>query len=168
MMSIKIDCFTVLALKQLLIQYTYRQASITIRINVGQQPKWRGVIKANFCVLHFSLNHGILNRMGLCFKKLDFFLFLDPNPLLEMCNVFFNPFPYIRFQTFIWLEEWWNAGLKVPNKAKVRNPFIPNLRREGIEPSISSGKLNHISGKLTISHDIEFKEEKDWHTLFFL
>ena len=36
------NCYTVLALNQLLIQYTYRQASINIRINVVQQQRWGG------------------------------------------------------------------------------------------------------------------------------
>ena len=70
----------------------YRQASINIRINVGQQQNWwwwGGVHKAKKNLLHFSLNHGIFSRMALFLEKLDFFLFLDPlPPLLENSNFF--------------------------------------------------------------------------------
>ena len=50
------NCYTVLALNQLFIQYTYRQASINIRINVGQHQKWgqgRGGAKAKFFFITF-------------------------------------------------------------------------------------------------------------------
>ena len=36
------NCYNVMALKQLLIQCTYRQTSISIRINVGQEQNWEG------------------------------------------------------------------------------------------------------------------------------
>ena len=59
----------------------YRQASMNIRINVGQQQNWLvegGCIRQKN-VLHFSLNHGILSRMALFLEK------------LEYSNFFFNP-----------------------------------------------------------------------------
>ena len=78
----------------------YRQASMNIRINVGQQQNWwwwwwwggGGVHKGKNFLLHFSLNHGILSRMALFLEKLDFFYFQTPYPsppLLENSNFFF-------------------------------------------------------------------------------
>ena len=66
------NCCIVLPLNQLHIQYTYRQASINVRVNVGQQQ-----------------NHGVLHRMVLFLEKLDFF-FGPSRPLLEMSNFCLN------------------------------------------------------------------------------
>ena len=71
----------------------YRQASMNISINVGQQQNWQGggVHRAKKILLHFSLNHGILSKMALFLEELEFFfLFSDPLPrLLENSNFFF-------------------------------------------------------------------------------
>ena len=48
-----------------------------------------GVTQRQIFILHFSLNHGILNRMALFLEKLDFFIFGPPPPLLENSNFFF-------------------------------------------------------------------------------
>ena len=80
----------------------YRQASMNIRIDVGQQQNWwwwgwgggGGVHKAKIFLLHFSLNHSILSRMALFLEKLEFFLFSDPlPPYWKIPTFFFEPFP---------------------------------------------------------------------------
>ena len=75
----------------------YRQASMNIRIDVGQQQNWwwwwwwGGVHKAKKILLHFSLNHGILSRMALFLEKLEFFFyFRTPSPSsMEFSIIFF-------------------------------------------------------------------------------
>ena len=71
----------------------YRQASMNIRIDVGQQQNWWwwwGVHKAKKILLHFSLNHGILSRMALFLEKLEFFFyFRTPSPPVGKFQLFF-------------------------------------------------------------------------------
>ena len=76
----------------------YRQASMNIRIDVGQQQNWwwwGGVHKAKKILLHFSLNHGILSWMALFLEKLEFFFIfgLPPPPIGKFQLFFFEPFP---------------------------------------------------------------------------
>ena len=70
---------------------------MNIRIDVGQQQNWwwwegGGVHKTKKILLHFLLNHGILNRMALFLGKLDSFLiFGPPPPYWKIPTFFFNP-----------------------------------------------------------------------------
>ena len=89
------NCYTGLASNKLLTPYTCRQASIIIRVNLGEQLQCRGGYLMAFFLLHFLLNHGILNRIALFLDRLDLFTLF---PAMEKSN-FFNPFlMFTQFQ----------------------------------------------------------------------
>ena len=84
----------------------YRQASMNIRIDVGQQQNWwwwwgGGLHKAKKNLLHFSLNHGILSRMAQFLEKLEFFLFSDPLSPYWKFQFFFSTLPLVEIVVYL-------------------------------------------------------------------
>ena len=74
--DVSYKCYAVLSSNQLLIQWAYRQVSISLH-------------KANnFFLLHFTLSQRVRNRMALLLEKLDFFIFGYPPPYSKITTFY--------------------------------------------------------------------------------